>query len=98
MKILKKIWGFFELFGRAKAAGVLARQGRSQEAIDHIKVQELFNPEVRVRIDYRRQWVERSTWQSSTKYLRKARTIKIPNILCDQSHEFVALLPADWLL
>jgi hypothetical protein len=37
MKILKKIWGFFELFGRAKQAGILARQGRSQEAVDHIQ-------------------------------------------------------------
>jgi hypothetical protein len=37
MKILKKIWNFFELFGRAKAAGILARQGRSQEAIDLVQ-------------------------------------------------------------
>jgi hypothetical protein len=37
VKILKKIWGFFELFGRARAAGVLARQGRRQEAVDHIQ-------------------------------------------------------------
>jgi hypothetical protein len=37
MKILKKIWGFFELFGRAKQAGILARQGRRQEAVDYIQ-------------------------------------------------------------
>jgi hypothetical protein len=37
MKILKKIWSFFELLGRAKQAGVLARQGRSQEAVDYIQ-------------------------------------------------------------
>ena len=37
MSILKKIWSFFELFSRAKQAGVLARQGRSQEAVDHIQ-------------------------------------------------------------
>jgi hypothetical protein len=37
MKIFKKIWGFFELFGRAKQAGILARQGRRQEAVDHIQ-------------------------------------------------------------
>jgi hypothetical protein len=37
MKILKKIWNLFEMLGRAKAAGILARQGRSQEAIDHIQ-------------------------------------------------------------
>ena len=36
MKILKKIWNFFELLGQAKAAGILARQGLHQEAIDRI--------------------------------------------------------------
>jgi hypothetical protein len=37
VKILKKIWGFFEFLGRARAAGILARQGRRQEAVDHIQ-------------------------------------------------------------
>jgi hypothetical protein len=37
VKILKKIWNFFEFVGRARAAGILARQGRSQEAIDLMK-------------------------------------------------------------
>jgi hypothetical protein len=36
VKILNKIAAFFEFVGRAKAAGVLARQGRTQEAIDLI--------------------------------------------------------------
>lgn len=34
MKFLKTIWALFEDLGRAKAAGVLARQGRTQEAAD----------------------------------------------------------------
>jgi hypothetical protein len=36
MKILKQIWNFFEFIDRARSAGVLARQGRTQEAIDLI--------------------------------------------------------------
>ena len=32
MTILKRIWEFFEFVGQARAAGVLARQGRTQEA------------------------------------------------------------------
>jgi hypothetical protein len=32
MKILKKIWNFFELLGRARAAGILAREGLHREA------------------------------------------------------------------
>ena len=34
VKILKSIWDLFEQLARARAAGVLARQGRKQEAID----------------------------------------------------------------
>lgn len=34
MKILKAIWKFFEELAVARAAGILARQGRKQEAID----------------------------------------------------------------
>ncbi len=37
VKILKKIATFFEFFGRARSAGILARQGRTQEAVDHIQ-------------------------------------------------------------
>lgn len=37
MKILKKIWTFFEFLAAAKAAGILAREGRTQDAIDHIQ-------------------------------------------------------------
>ncbi len=37
MKLLKKIWGFFEFLGQARAAGIMARQGRTQEAVDHIQ-------------------------------------------------------------
>jgi hypothetical protein len=33
VKILKKIWYFFEFVGRARSAGILARQGRTQEAV-----------------------------------------------------------------
>jgi hypothetical protein len=36
MTLLNRIWNFFEFVGRARAAGVLARQGRTQEAIDLI--------------------------------------------------------------
>jgi hypothetical protein len=32
MKILKSIWNFFEELAVVRAAGILARQGRSQEA------------------------------------------------------------------
>lgn len=34
MKILNTIWNFFEQLARARAAGILARQGRKREAID----------------------------------------------------------------
>ena len=37
MKILRSVWGFFEELAIARAAGVLARQGRKQEAIDLMK-------------------------------------------------------------
>jgi hypothetical protein len=37
MKILKKIWSFFEFLGQARAAGIMARQGRTQEAVNHIQ-------------------------------------------------------------
>jgi hypothetical protein len=37
MTILKKIWSFFEMLSRVRQAGILARQGRSQEAIDLIQ-------------------------------------------------------------
>jgi hypothetical protein len=37
MLIFKKIWGFFEFLGQARAAGILARQGRRQEAVDYIQ-------------------------------------------------------------
>jgi hypothetical protein len=37
MKLLNKIWNFFEFLGQARAAGILARQGRTQEAVDHIQ-------------------------------------------------------------
>lgn len=37
MKLLKKIWRFFEFLGQARAAGIMARQGRTQEAVDHIQ-------------------------------------------------------------
>lgn len=33
VKIINKIAAFFEFFGRARAAGILARQGFKQEAI-----------------------------------------------------------------
>ena len=36
MKILHAIWNFFEELALARAAGILARQGRGQEAIDLI--------------------------------------------------------------
>ena len=34
MKILTAIWDLFEQLARARAAGILARQGRKQEAVD----------------------------------------------------------------
>jgi hypothetical protein len=34
VKILNTIWNFFEQLAQARAAGILARQGRKQEAID----------------------------------------------------------------
>jgi hypothetical protein len=34
MKILRSVWNFFEELAIARAAGILARQGRKQEAID----------------------------------------------------------------
>jgi hypothetical protein len=34
VKILNAIWNFFEQLARARAAGILARQGRKQEALD----------------------------------------------------------------
>ena len=34
MKILNTIWQFFEELAIARAAGILVRQGREQEAID----------------------------------------------------------------
>ena len=34
VKILNAIWNFFEELATARAAGILARQGRKQEAID----------------------------------------------------------------
>jgi hypothetical protein len=34
MKILKAIWNLLEAFASARAAGILARQGQKQEAID----------------------------------------------------------------
>lgn len=34
MTIFKKIWTFFEFLGQAKAAGILAREGRAREAAD----------------------------------------------------------------
>jgi hypothetical protein len=34
VKILNSIWDFLEQLARARAAGILARQGRKQEAID----------------------------------------------------------------
>jgi hypothetical protein len=37
MKILRSIWSFFEELAVARAAGILARQGRGQEAIDLMK-------------------------------------------------------------
>jgi hypothetical protein len=33
VKILNKITDFFEFFGRARSAGILARQGFKQQAI-----------------------------------------------------------------
>jgi hypothetical protein len=33
VKILNTIWNFFEQIARARAAGILARQGLKQEAI-----------------------------------------------------------------
>jgi hypothetical protein len=33
MKILKLIWNFFERLAVARAAGILARQGRNHEAL-----------------------------------------------------------------
>jgi hypothetical protein len=36
VKIINKIAAFFEFFGRARAAGILARQGLTQEAADLI--------------------------------------------------------------
>jgi hypothetical protein len=32
--MINKIWNFLELLATAKAAGILARQGRKQEAIN----------------------------------------------------------------
>jgi hypothetical protein len=37
VKILNSIWNFFEELAVARAAGILARQGRKQEAIDLMK-------------------------------------------------------------
>jgi hypothetical protein len=37
MKILTAIWNFFEELAVARAAGILARQGRKQEAVDLMK-------------------------------------------------------------
>jgi hypothetical protein len=37
MKILRSIWSFFEELAVARAAGILVRQGRKQEAIDLMK-------------------------------------------------------------
>jgi hypothetical protein len=37
VKILKSIWNFFEELAVARAAGILARQGRKQEAVDLMK-------------------------------------------------------------
>jgi hypothetical protein len=37
MKMLKSVWNFFEELAIARAAGILARQGRKQEAIDLMK-------------------------------------------------------------
>lgn len=37
MKILKSVWNFFEELARARAAGILARQGLKQQAIDLMK-------------------------------------------------------------
>ncbi len=34
MKILHAVWNFFEQLAIVRAAGILARQGRKQEAID----------------------------------------------------------------
>jgi hypothetical protein len=34
MKILHAVWNFFEQLAVVRAAGILARQGRKQEAID----------------------------------------------------------------
>lgn len=34
MKILRSVWNFFEELAVARAAGILVRQGRKQEAID----------------------------------------------------------------
>jgi len=34
MKILQSVWNFFEELAVARAAGILARQGLKQEAID----------------------------------------------------------------
>lgn len=34
MKILKAIWASLEYIGRARAAGIMARQGNSQGAIE----------------------------------------------------------------
>ena len=36
MTIFKKIWAFFAFLGQAKQAGILAREGRTQDAVDHI--------------------------------------------------------------
>jgi hypothetical protein len=37
MKILKSVWNFFEELAVARAAGILARQGLKQQAIDLMK-------------------------------------------------------------
>jgi hypothetical protein len=34
MKILRSIWNLFEHLALARAAGILARQGRKQEALN----------------------------------------------------------------
>ena len=34
MKILRSVWNLFEYLALARAAGILARQGRSKEACD----------------------------------------------------------------
>ena len=34
VKTLTVIWNFFEQLARARAAGILVRQGRKQEALD----------------------------------------------------------------